>query len=240
MSTQELKCAIVASTGGSVMDELLKNPFFKSQIFAVISDRDCPAIDKAQRHGINVEIIRERSKETFCDSLLDYLASHQIDYVISFFTKLFVGDLLDHYQDRIINLHPSLLPAFRGLNGFDDTVNYGARYIGSTIHFVDREMDRGKIIIQTVAPLDPDQACAVLRHRIFQQQCQSLLQVVKWLVDGRIEVQGNQVTVKDATFVDYEFSPNLDFEDAMGLKVPQLRSRRTTVRLPESILRNTT
>jgi phosphoribosylglycinamide formyltransferase-1 len=211
---------IVASTGGSVMNEVLKNAFFRSQIFAVVSDRDCSAIEKARRHGVTTEIIAERSKEVFCDRLLDYLGNHQIDYVISFFTKLFVGDLLKHYRDRIINLHLSLLPAFKGLDGFRDTVNYGVRYIGTTIHFIDENMDEGKIILQTVYPLDANKEEAVLRHRLFQQQCKSLLQVMKWLVDGRIKVQDNRVIVENATFADYEFSPNLDFQDAVQLEIP--------------------
>lgn len=220
MNRQTLKCVVVASTGGSVMNELLKNAFFKSQIFAVVSDRPCPAIDKARGHGINTEIIAERNKEVFCDRLLDYLESHQIDYVISFFTKLFVGDLLQRYRDRIINLHPSLLPAFKGMDGFGDTLAYGARYVGTTVHFIDEHMDEGKIILQTVYPLDPGKDGVFLRHRIFQQQCKSLLQVIRWLADGRIRVQGNQVVVENAKFADYEFSPNLDFEEAMKLEIP--------------------
>lgn len=220
MNTKEMKCVIVASTGGSVMNELLKNQFFKRNIFSVVSDRECPAIEKAQRHGVNTEIILESKKREFCARLLEYLAGNNIDYVISFFTKLMMGHLLDIYRDRIINLHPSLLPAFKGMNGFGDAVSYGARYVGSTIHFIDENMDEGKIIAQTMYPLDVNKDTKYIRHRIFEQQCKSLLQVTKWLADGRIEIEGSKVIVKNARFTDYEFSPSLDFEDAIRLEVP--------------------
>jgi len=220
-SGRELCCTVVASTGGAVMNELLKQPFFKRRIHSVVSDRDCPAIAKARAHGVAATVLAETSAAAFCARLDAYLQAHEVDYVISFFTKLFVGRLLERYRDRIVNLHPSLLPSFKGLHGFEDTVRAGVRYAGSTIHFLDEHMDEGKVIVQTVVPIDPACPLAELRHRIFEQQCRSLLQVVKWLVDGRIVVQDNAVVVRDATYTDFEFSPALDFADAIALRVPR-------------------
>jgi phosphoribosylglycinamide formyltransferase-1 len=215
-----LRCVIVASTGGSVMNELLKNAFFKNQIFAVLSDRACPAIEKARHHGVRADIVAERDKGAFSARVLEFLEDHRVDYVISFYTKLFVGELLERYRDRVINLHPSVLPAFKGLNAFADALNSGTRYIGTTIHFIDERTDEGKIILQTMCPLDAGKEETVLRHRIFQHQCKSLLQVTKWLVDGRVSIQGRRVIIEDASFTDYEFSPALDFEDAIRLDIP--------------------
>ena len=111
MTEKILRCTIVSSTNGSVMKELLGNQFFKDNIYSVISDRNCLAIDRAGQHGIQTHIFCENDKEIFCARLLDYLIAHKIDYLISFYTKLFVGDLLNVYKDRIINLHPTLLPS---------------------------------------------------------------------------------------------------------------------------------
>jgi len=185
-----------------------------------VSDRDCGAIEKAQQHGVATEVMRTRDKHDFCNRLLVYLQVHHIDYVISFYTKLFVGPLLEHYRDRIINLHPSLLPAFKGLDGFGDTLAYGTRYIGTTIHFIDDKMDEGKIVIQTAYPLDVNRPESALRHRIFEQQCKSLLQLIKWLVDRRVHVEGHRVCIDAATFEDFEYSPSLDFKEAIDLHVP--------------------
>ena len=215
-----MKFVIVASTAGSVMNQLLHNPFFKSRVHAVVSDRECPAITKADLHGVCTVIIPDRDKEKFSWSVLKYLKSQGADYVISFYSKLFVGELLHEYRDRIVNLHPSLLPSFKGLRAFDDAVRYGVQYVGSTIHFIDEKMDEGKIIQQTVCRVDKSRPVAWTRHRIFEQQCRSLLQVVKWLDDDRILVEGNRVTVRGATFGDAEFSPNLDFAEAIELEIP--------------------
>lgn len=215
----DLRCVIVASTGGSVMNRLLENAFFKRQIVGVIADRPCGAIEKAAAQGIPTHIIAEKQAQVFCDHLLAWLREQQIDYVISFFTRLFVGELVSAYCDRIINLHPSLLPAFKGLDGFGDTLRYGTRFMGTTIHFIDEHMDEGKIIIQTCAPVDPGLAEAALRHRLFEHQCKSLLQVMKWLTEGRVQVNGNRVIIRNAYFSDCEFSPNLDFNEAARLNI---------------------
>ena len=202
------------------MNQLLHNPFFKSRVHAVVSDRECPAITKADLHGVCTVIIPDRDKEKFSGNVLRYLKSQGADYLISFYSKLFVGELLHEYRDRIVNLHPSLLPSFKGLHAFDDAIAYGVQYVGSTIHFIDEKMDEGKIIQQTACRVDKSRPVAWTRHRIFEQQCRSLLQVVKWLDDDRILVEENRVTVRDATFGDAEFSPNLDFAEAIELEIP--------------------
>jgi phosphoribosylglycinamide formyltransferase 1 len=218
---QQLKLVIVASTGGSVVNQLLHNDFFKQRVHSVISDRQCPAITKAEAHGVRTQIIWEKDKARFSALVLGYLKQHSIDHAISFFSKLFVGELLREYRDRIVNLHPSLLPSFKGLHGFEDAVAFGARFVGSTIHFIDENMDEGKIIQQTIAAVDETKPIAFTRHRIFEQQCRSLLQIVKWLEEDRLVVEGSRVRVKDATFADDEFSPALDFDQALALEIPK-------------------
>jgi phosphoribosylglycinamide formyltransferase-1 len=220
MTSGKIKSVIVASTAGSVMNEALKNPFFKGVVHSVVSDRQCPALDKAQSHGVRVQTFLGHDEEEFSVRLLDYLVKNAVDYVFSFYTGFFRRRLRDVYTDRILNLHPSLLPAFKGMAGFDDAVAYGVKFVGSTVEFVDKKMDEGKIIMQTICPLDMKRQLTITRHRIFVQQCKALLQVAKWLADRRIEVAGRCVTVRDAKFTDTEFSPSLDFEDAIRLEVP--------------------
>jgi len=215
-----VKFVIVASTNGSVINELLVNPFFHRQIFSLVSDRVCGALEKAAYHGIRTDLILEPDKVAFSDRLLDYLETFDIDFVISFFTVLFVGRLLQVYKDRIVNLHPSLLPSFKGLKGFENTIGYGVRFGGSTINFIDEAMDEGKIILQTVYPVNPKEHISLLRHRVFEQQCKSLLQVVKWIDQGRVHVEGKNVIIDGARFDNYEYSPALDFEDAVRLSIP--------------------
>jgi len=115
----------------------------------------------------------------------------------------------------LINLHSSLLPAFKGNDAWEYIAAYGARFTGSTVEFIHERMDEGKIILQTVCPWDDTQPEAVLRHRGFVQQCRALLQLARWLAEGRVRTDGCRVLVQGARFDNFEFSPALDFDDAM-------------------------
>jgi len=220
VSRPDLKFAVVASTAGSVMNEVLKNDFFRSRVHSVIVDRECTALDKARAHGVEAVPFLEEDNDRFCDRLSRHLREHDIDYVFSYYTKFYARGIRDAFADRIINFHPSLLPAFKGMDGFGDTVAYHARYAGNTVEFIADAMDEGKIIMQTACPVDTNVGVDRVRHEIFVQQCKALLQVARWLQDGRISVDGRRVIIADANFEDMRFSPSLDFEDAIRLEPP--------------------
>lgn len=220
MNQRDLRFAIVASTSGSVMNEVLKNDFFRSKVHSVIVDRECDALKKARAHGVRTEAFYEGGIDPFCDRLQKYLMNNEVDYVFSYYTNFYSKPIRDIVPDRIINFHPSLLPAFKGMNGFGDTLAYHARFAGNTVEFIADVMDEGKIIMQTACPIDTNVPVHNLRHRIFVQQCKALLQVAKWLNDRRISVEGRRVTVAGGKYHDFEFSPALDFEDAVLLDLP--------------------
>ena len=136
-----------------------------------------------------------------------------IDYVFSFYTSFFSADFREAYRDRILNFHPSLLPAFKGMDGFGDTVRYPARFAGNTVEFIADVMDEGKIVMQTACPVDPGAPTELIRHQVFVQQCKALLQVARWLQEGRIEVEGHRVNVTGATYGCASFSPALDNDE---------------------------
>jgi phosphoribosylglycinamide formyltransferase-1 len=220
MSQRNLRFAIVASTAGSVLNQVLGNAFFRKHVHSVVTDRHCPAAEKARAHGIHTELILENTNERFCQLLHDYLVAEQIDFVFTYYTNFYTQSLRDSFQDRIINFHPSLLPAFKGMDGFGDAVAYYPKYVGNTVEFIDQKMDEGKIIMQTACPLDTNVPLEVVRHRLFVQQCKCLLQVAKWLTEDRIVVDGRRVEVIGANFSDPAFAPGLDFKDARELAVP--------------------
>ncbi len=219
MTEKRLRFVIVASTAGSVMNQVLKNDFFRERVHSVVTDRECEALQKAKQHGIPTETFLERTVEDFSSQLLQYLVQHRIDYVFSYYTNFYAKTLRQSFEDRIINFHPSILPAFKGMDGFGDNVAYHARFVGNTVEFIEDVMDEGKIIMQTVCPLDPGRPVGETRHLIFEQQCKSLLQIAKWLSEGRVRVEGRRVLIEGARFDDFEFSPSLDFRDAVDLHV---------------------
>lgn len=218
--TGPLRFAFVSSSAGSIMDQVLHNAVVRGLTHALVCDRLCRAVDRARAHGLAVEVIAEPDPEAFGGRLVDFLRMLRIDYVFSFYTRFYSAAVRDAYRDRLLNFHPSLLPAFKGMDGFGDGVRYGVRFLGSTVELIDEAMDEGKIVMQTLFPCDPAAPEAVLRHRLFVQQCKSLLQVARWLIEGRVQVTGKQVTVVGARFDNPEFSPALDWEEAQRFSVP--------------------
>jgi len=219
MSGRELRFAMVVSTSGSVMNEVLKNDFFRSRVHHIVVDRFGSAQEKARSHGIPTTIISNEDVDRFCAQLLRLFDEMSIDYVFSFYTNFFSADFREAYRDRILNFHPSLLPAFKGMDGFGDTVRYPARFAGNTVELIAEVMDEGKIVMQTSCPVDPGLRTELIRHQVFVQQCKALLQVARWLQESRIEVVDHRVSVIGATYGCASFSPALD-NDEVALLCP--------------------
>ena len=219
MTNEGMKFLLVASTAGSVINKVLESDFFRRHVHSLVVDRDCEAIAKAQAHGIEVEKIIAPTVEEFCDRLEGYATAHGIDYILSYYTNFYSKKFRDAFEDRIVNFHPSLLPAFKGMDGFGDAVDYHVRFVGNTVEFIADVMDEGKIIMQTVCPLDTNAPPAATRHVIFIHQCQALLQVARWLSDGRISVTGRRVDIAGAAHDCPNFSPALDDQEAIGFAV---------------------
>lgn len=219
MTGRDLRFAIVVSTSGSVMDEVLKNEFVRERVHLVV-DRGGLAHEKARRRGVPMVVAAESRDDRFCRKLLELLQQQAIDFVFSYSTEVYSADLRSVFRDRIINVHPSLLPAFKGADGFGDTIAYHARFAGNTVEFIADVMDEGKIIMQTACPVDGNAPVEYTRHQVFVQQCKALVQVVHWLQEGRVTVDGHRVTVAGAKYDSSMFSPALDCADAIDLVPP--------------------
>jgi len=213
MNDRELRFAMVVSTAGSVMNEVLKNGFFRSRVRQIVVDRSGPAHEKALAHGVPCTIMSNADVDHFCAQLLTLFDEKSIDYVFSFYTRFYSAEFREAYEDRIPNFHPSLLPAFKGMDGFGDTVRYPARFAGNTVELIADVMDEGKIVMQTTCAVDPGAPTELIRHQVFVQQCKALLQVARWLQEGRIGVEGHRVNVMGATYNCTSFSPALDNDE---------------------------
>lgn len=220
---------VLLATNGSgfQIDRCLDLPAFRESIAALVSDRRCPALEVAARHGVESIDLDERDHGRLNARILDLATAREIDYIISpGFTRIFGGSLLERFRHRIFNCHPSLLPAFRGFYDTRDTtrthparkiferiLEFGSRVTGNTIHVVTEQVDEGRPIIVSTMNIPYDEDPALTRHRLFVQECQCLLQVVAWLRQGRVTVDGSgRPRVAGARFDAPHFSPNLDDE----------------------------
>jgi phosphoribosylglycinamide formyltransferase 1 len=207
-----IKVAIIASTGGSVMNAALQQPYIQERIHTVISDRECRAIRIAEEYGIETRKFITKDAQEFSEDLDQFFSRNPHDLIISFYTKIFHGDILDRFRGRFVNFHPSILPACPGMDGFEDTIKSGSRFVGATVHLVDRGVDTGFPIIQSALPYDPLLSFAKNRHAVFIAQCKMLLQTVRWYEEGRIIMDElGRPNLTGGKYEVSEFAPNLDF-----------------------------
>lgn len=201
-----MKIALLSSTGASVARRVQQHLFEQPAKYRdtgfelVFTDRQCGAQSFAADFALPCHLIETSDAGTFSAKLTDALETQQVDYLILFFTRLLRGPILERFAGRLINFHPSLLPACPGQRGFEDTMASGALFFGSTVHWVDAGMDTGQPILQAVGRKDPNGDINVYRHQVFAQQVASLFQLMLWLRSGRLCGQTGSSRVRDANY----------------------------------------
>lgn len=201
----------IGSTGGGVLSRLGKHAFVRDMTIEAVSDRECGFLSVAETFGIPRVKIEAKDGRSFSDALYNrYLGKDNIFY-ISFYTKLFRGAFVTENRGRIFNCHPSLLPSFKGMKGFEDTIESGCRFMGCTLHLVDEGMDTGTSIIQAAIPINRALTLAENRHKVFLSQYYSTIQVLRWIYDGRLVISSSgEFAITGEEFAPSVFSPNLD------------------------------
>ncbi|MGO1922884.1 MAG: phosphoribosylglycinamide formyltransferase [Jeotgalicoccus sp.] len=194
---QELKSmvkniAVLASGSGSNFENLaLKSAEIGFEIKVLVTDSpDAFAVKRAEKLNIP-SIIVDRSaysnKQEFEKSIREALSGFDIEYIVlAGFMRIFSAEFINAYKDRIINLHPSLLPSFKGRNGIEDAYNYGVKVTGVTVHYVDAGIDTGKIIAQTAVLVEEDETLHSLEGKIHQVEYELYPAALKKVLDGRV------------------------------------------------------
>ena len=193
-----MKIAVLVSGAGTNLQALLDAELAPARIALVISNRpDAPALERAARAGVPARVVdhtRYADRTSFEDALLAELAG--IDaIVLAGFMRVLTAHFVDRFPLRILNTHPSLLPAFPGANAAAQAIAYGAKVSGCTIHFVDTSLDAGPIIAQAAVPVLPGDDAAALQARIQLEEHRLLPEVVQRLAAGRLSCEGRRVVI---------------------------------------------
>lgn len=169
------------------------------RVVAVVSDRPCKGIDAAVRHGIPTELVEPRryeSREAWSEALRDVVGSYEPDLVISAgFMRILAPVFVDAFAGRLINLHPSLLPKFPGAHAVRDALEAGVSQTGSTVHFIDHEVDHGPIILQQVVDVEEGDDEAALHDRIKAVEHRLLPRACALVLEGRVAVDDDGVRI---------------------------------------------
>ncbi|AFV24027.1 phosphoribosylglycinamide formyltransferase [Methanolobus psychrophilus R15] len=182
----------------SIIDSIESQNIRDANISVVISDvKNAFALERARRHGIDAIFIDPRSfvdKKAYEQEVLKTLGQYDIGLILLAGYMRIVGrEVIEAYRNKIINIHPALLPSFKGLHAQKQAFDYGVRISGCTVHFVDEGMDTGPIIIQKCVPVLEGDTLDTLAARILEQEHQIFPEALKLFVEGKLKVEGRVV-----------------------------------------------
>ena len=198
-----LKVAVLISGRGTNLQALIDacaGPGYGAEIATVISNRsDAHGLERARAAGIPAAIIDHRafaSRPDFEAALDDSIRAAATDLVcLAGFMRLLTEDFARKWRDRLINIHPSLLPAFTGLNTHARMIQAGVRFAGCTVHFVRPEMDSGPIIVQAAVPVRQDDTPETLAERTLAVEHRIYPMAVRLIAEGRVRVVNEVVNI---------------------------------------------
>ncbi|MGB9802307.1 phosphoribosylglycinamide formyltransferase [Desulfofundulus sp.] len=201
---KKLRLGVLASGRGSnlqaIMDAIDEGRL-SAEVVVVISDNgEAQALERARLRSIpaiHIDPVKFPDKHTYEEAIVETLKKHQVELVcLAGYMRLVGRNMLEAFPNRIMNIHPALLPAFPGLHAQQRALEYGVRYSGCTVHFVDEGMDTGPIILQAVVPVLPDDTPETLAGRILEQEHRIYPEAIALFAAGRLEIKGKRVYIK--------------------------------------------
>ena len=195
--------AVLISGGGTNLQAIIDAIEAKkldAKIEIVLSNKaDAYGLTRAKSHGFATEVLDHKafaSREAYDQAVVDLLRARGVELVVlAGFMRLLSPVFVKAYSNRIMNIHPALLPAFPGLHVQKKAVEHGVRFAGCTVHFVNEECDEGPIIIQAVVPVFPDDSEETLAARILKQEHRIYPRAIQLYAEGRLRVVGRRVLV---------------------------------------------
>ena len=168
-----------------------------AEIAIVISNRDgAPGIEKAKQRGIASQVIPSKGleREAYDRQVVALLQDHKVDLIcLAGYMRLLSPFFVAEFPQRILNIHPSLLPSFPGLESQRQALEYGAKFAGCTVHFVDENLDAGPIVQQAAVPVRDDDTEATLSERILAEEHRIYAEAVRIVLEGRYKIVGRRV-----------------------------------------------
>ena len=198
-----VKIALLVSGQGSnlqaIINSIEKGHIKNAAINVVISNKaDAYALERARNHGIDAVFLDPGGydKTGYDRAILDVLEQYNVDLLLlAGYFRLLGNELIEAYRYRIMNIHPSLLPAFKGLHAQRQAFEYGVKVAGCTVHFVDEGLDSGPIVLQNCVPIIPGDTEETLTTRILEQEHIIYPEAVKLFVEGKLKIEGRNVVL---------------------------------------------
>jgi phosphoribosylglycinamide formyltransferase 1 len=199
----EIKIAVMVSGKGTnlkaIIDAQAEGDIGPGRVTLVISDDwSAPALDKARKAGIEAVVIEKGSMsgEEFDALIREEIVRKEIDLIaLAGFMKVLGKKFVKEYYGRIINIHPALLPSFKGVSGIADAFDYGVKVTGVTVHFVDEGVDSGPIIIQRALDIEESVTLKSLEEKIHEIEHRIYPLAIRLFAEGKLKIEGRKVKV---------------------------------------------
>lgn len=196
--------AVLCSGFGSNLQAIIKavcKNKLKAKIALVISDNPkAYALARAQKAKIPTMVIKGKDEEKRIDydkRVISQLKKYKVDFIIlAGFMRLLSKYFVREYKNKILNIHPALLPSFKGTEAVKDALNYGVKITGPTVHFVDEGLDSGPIILQAAVKVKDADSLESLARRIHKQEHKIYPLAIKLLTEGKLKVRGRRVIIR--------------------------------------------
>lgn len=200
---RKLRTAILISGRGSNMEALVNAAApkdFPADIVLVLSNRpDAEGLKFAKKAGIPTAVVDHTkfdSRDEFEHEIDEHLKKARTELVcLAGFMRVLNATFVNRWRDRILNIHPSLLPSFRGLHTHERVLDAGVKFTGATVHFVRPEMDDGPIIIQAVVPVNPGDTDDALAARVLEYEHKIYPKALKLVAEGKVKVAGGKASI---------------------------------------------
>lgn len=187
----------------------------KARISLVISNKkDAKGLEVAQNAGIKTKFVDPSFFETrrgYDIYIAELIKKESPDLVVlAGYMRILSDEFIDAFEGKILNIHPSILPAFQGKNAQKQAFEYGSLITGCSVHFVDKQLDNGPVIIQAAVPVMPEDNLETLQQKILLLEHRIYPQAIKWVLEGRVKVDGRRVVVEGANYGTLPVNPALE------------------------------
>lgn len=195
-----IRFAVLASGNGSNLQAMIdaaQQGRIQAELVGVISNMpDAYALQRAKDAGIRTQVVDHcqfTDRDTFESEMMAVLLNWQVDVIVlAGFMRVLTANFVNRFSGQLINIHPSLLPAYKGLNTHQRVLNTGDRFHGCTVHFVTAELDSGAAIAQSVIPVLPQDNVQTLKARVQALEHELYPRIIGWIAAGRVALLGNQ------------------------------------------------
>ncbi len=198
--TKKLRVGVLASGNGTDLQSIIdasEDGLIDADVVVVVSDRkDAFALKRAKNHEIKGVFVNPKEKNKIDKETDEILTKNNVDLVVGAgYMRILSSDFVKKWYGKLINIHPALLPSFKGTNGQGDAFDYGVKITGCTTHFIDEKMDHGPIILQAAVKVMPGDNRDLLAQRILEVEHQVLPRTIQLYAQGRLKIEGRKVKI---------------------------------------------